>query len=278
MKLMAPDDSPWRECPGCRPWGEPTGVAAQGFYLGGAASHAAIQHDGSIDQTRNSYKFFLGYEFPVFLGVEAAWVNFGKFDGVITRRQAAREWVRPENRTAALTGRIPVGDLVTLYAKAGYMYWSTDVTLTGTVTDPHFVAGTDHGTTRSMARVCGFNFGSSRCWVSGNATKLRDVDINAVSAESALRSEAVQRAESRRFAEGDTHMGKLLAVSLVLFSPPLLFFFPPPFPLTTPPLPSSFLLRTNLPSSLRAPFLFHYCSQFTYRASELRQTLRLTDP
>jgi len=43
------------------------------------ASHAAI-NTTVIDQTRNSYKFFLGYEFLVFLGVEAAWVNFGKFD------------------------------------------------------------------------------------------------------------------------------------------------------------------------------------------------------
>jgi hypothetical protein len=51
-------------------------AASQGFYLGGALSHAAINAT-VIDEARNSYKFFLGYEFPVFLGIEAGWVNFG---------------------------------------------------------------------------------------------------------------------------------------------------------------------------------------------------------
>ena len=52
-------------------------AAAQGFYLGGALSHAAINAT-VVDDSRNSYKFFMGYEFPVFLGVEAARVDFGR--------------------------------------------------------------------------------------------------------------------------------------------------------------------------------------------------------
>jgi len=157
-------------------------AAAQGFYLGGAASHAVI-NTTVIDQTRNSYKFFLGYEFPVFLGVEAAWVNFGKFDGVITSAAGStRVGYDPKTGTAALTGRIPVGDLVTLYAKAGYMYWSTDVTLTGTVTDPHFVAGTDHGHDPFYGAGLRFNFGKFSVLGEWERYKLRDVDINAVSA------------------------------------------------------------------------------------------------
>jgi hypothetical protein len=157
-------------------------VAAQGFYLGGALSHAAINAT-VIDESRNSYKFFLGYEFPVFLGIEAAWVNFGTFDGVITAAGGStRVGYDAKTATAALTGRVPIGDLVTLYAKAGYMYWSTDVALTGTATDPHFEAGTDHGHDPFFGAGARFNFGRLSVLGEWERYRLRDVDINAVSA------------------------------------------------------------------------------------------------
>jgi len=157
-------------------------AAAQGFYLGGAASHAAINAT-VVDETRNSYKFFLGYELPVFLGFEAAWVNFGKFDGVITSAGGStRVGYDAKTATAALTGRIPLGDLVTLYGKAGYMYWSTDVALTGTATDPHFEAGTDHGHDPFYGAGLRFNFGKFAVLGEWERYRLSDVDINAVSA------------------------------------------------------------------------------------------------
>ena len=157
-------------------------AAAQGFYLGGALSHAAI-NTTVVDQTRNSYKFFLGYEFPVFLGVEAAWVNFGKFDGTITAAGgSSRVGYDAKTGTAALTGRVPLGPLLTLSAKAGYMYWSTDVTLTGTATDPHFEPGTDHGHDRFYGAGLRLNLGRLSLLGEWERYKLRDVDINAVSA------------------------------------------------------------------------------------------------
>jgi F0F1-type ATP synthase membrane subunit c/vacuolar-type H+-ATPase subunit K len=156
-------------------------AVAQGFYLGAAASHAAVNAT-VVDESRNSYKFFLGFELPVFLGVEAAWVNFGKFDGVITSAGGStRVGYDAKTGTAALTGRIPIGDLATLYAKAGYMYWSTDVTLTGTATDPHFEAGTDHGHDPFFGAGLRLNFGKFSVLGEGERYKLRDVDINAVS-------------------------------------------------------------------------------------------------
>jgi len=157
-------------------------ATAQGFYLGGAVSHAAINAT-VFDEHRNSYKFFLGYELPVFLGFEAAWVNFGKFDGVITSAGGStRVGYDAKTGTAALTGRIPLGDLVTVYAKAGYMYWSTDISLIGDVTDPHFEAGTDHGHDTFYGGGLRFNFGKFSVLAEWEKYELRDVDINAVSA------------------------------------------------------------------------------------------------
>ena len=157
-------------------------AAAQGFYLGGAWSHAAI-NTTVVDQSRNAYKFFLGYEFPVFLGVEAAWVNFGKFDGTITSAGGStRVGYDAKTGTAALTGRIPISPFTTLYGKAGYMYWSTDVSLSGTATDPHFVAGTDHGHDPFYGAGLRFNFATLSLFGEWERYKLSDVDINMVSA------------------------------------------------------------------------------------------------
>jgi hypothetical protein len=157
-------------------------AAAQGFYLGGAASHVAI-NETVIDDSRNAYKFFLGYEFQGPLGIEVAWVNFGDFDGVITSEGGStRVGYDAKTATAALTGRIPLGELVTLYGKAGYMYWSTDVTLTGTVLDPHYEAGTDHGNDFFFGGGLRFNFGKFSLLGEWERYKLDTLDINAISA------------------------------------------------------------------------------------------------
>lgn len=157
-------------------------AAAQGFYLGGAMTHAAVD-ETVLKDTRNSYKFFLGYEFPAYVGFEAAWVNFGEFDDVITSEAGStRVGYDAKTATAAVTGRVPIGDLVTLYAKTGYMFWSTDVALSGTASDPHFEAGTDNGHDWFYGAGVRFNFGKISVLGEWERYKLRDVDINAVSA------------------------------------------------------------------------------------------------
>ncbi len=157
-------------------------ASAQGLYLGGAFSHAAI-NTTVVDDTRNSYKFFLGYELPAFLGVEAAWVNFGTFDGTITSAgDSTHVGYDAKTVTAALTGRIPLGPFITAYAKAGALYWSTDVSLTGTATDPHFEAGSDHGRDWFYGAGVRLNLGKFSVLGEWERYTLRDVDINAVSA------------------------------------------------------------------------------------------------
>jgi hypothetical protein len=157
-------------------------AAAQGFYLGGAMTHSAV-NETVLKDTRNSYKFFLGYEFPKFVGFEAAWVNFGKFDDVITQAgNSTRVGLDAKTATLAITGRVPLGELVTIYAKTGYMYWSTDISLTGTVTDPDFKAGTDNGSDWFYGGGVRFNFDKVSVFGEWERYKLHNVDINAISA------------------------------------------------------------------------------------------------
>ena len=84
--------------------------------------------------------------------------------------------------TVALTGRIPLGGFLSLTGKTGYMYWSTDVTLTGTVIDPHFTEGTDHGRDWFYGAGARLEFGHVAVIGEWERYKLSDLDINAVSA------------------------------------------------------------------------------------------------
>lgn len=156
-------------------------ATAQGFYVGGAFSHAAV-NETVLDDTRNAYKFFLGYEFPKFIGFEAAWVNFGEFDDVITSQGGStRVGYDARTATTAITGRIPITELVTIYAKTGYMFWSTDISLTGSVIDPTFEEGKDNGSDWFYGGGLRFNFGKFSVLGEWERYALNNVDIDVIS-------------------------------------------------------------------------------------------------
>jgi OOP family OmpA-OmpF porin len=156
--------------------------AAQGTYLGAAWSHAAV-NETVIDDTKNAYKLVLGYEFEPFLGIEVGWVDFGEFDGVITAAGGStRVGYDAKTATAAITGRLPIRDLAALYAKAGYMFWSTDVKLTGTVSDPQFVEGKDNGRDPFYGGGLRINLGKWAVFGEWERYKLSEIDIDAISA------------------------------------------------------------------------------------------------
>lgn len=105
---------------------------AQGFYLGGAYSWATLDVEDVdadlLDDNANAYKLFAGYEFPKFLGLEAGYLDFGSYDvgnfeemEDLTANADLNAW------TAALTGRIPLGKVFTIYAKVGYFFWDAEV-------------------------------------------------------------------------------------------------------------------------------------------------------
>jgi len=103
---------------------------AQGVYVGGAYGWTEIVIPvlgGSASHT-DTYRLFLGYEFPKILGFEAAWVNLGSH----------RKWLNDTvgelhtgGWTAALTGRIPIVKWFAVYGKVGYFFWNTQFELEG---------------------------------------------------------------------------------------------------------------------------------------------------
>lgn len=160
----------------CRP------AAAQGFFVSGGLMHAAV-NETVIDDTRNAYKFVTGYEFKKHFGIEVGWVNFGEFDGVILQAGGStRVGYDAKTMTAALLGRIPLGDHLAIYAKGGYLYWSTDVQLTGTAHEAHYTAGTDHGNDPFFGGGIRYKFESFSIFAEWERYKLNQVHIDAITA------------------------------------------------------------------------------------------------
>jgi OOP family OmpA-OmpF porin len=128
-------------------------ATAQGVYLGGAYSWATADIEdvdaNLIDDSANAYKFFLGYEFPQFIGVEAGYVDFGSYDiGSLEDESDPIGDVSSSGWTAALVGRIPLGQAFTLYAKVGAFMWDAEIEaaedigdLSGDGSDVYYGAG-----------------------------------------------------------------------------------------------------------------------------------------
>jgi hypothetical protein len=128
-------------------------ATAQGAYLGGAYSWATLDtgdvNAGLLDDNAVAYKVFLGYEFPKIIGIEAGYVDFGSYDvGAFEGDEGQAGEVTSSGWTAALTGRIPLGKLFTVYAKVGYFFWDAELKaaedigdLTGDGNDPFYGAG-----------------------------------------------------------------------------------------------------------------------------------------
>lgn len=109
---------------------------AQGLYLGGAYSWATVDIDDVnadiLDDNANAYKAFLGYEFPNFLGLEAGYVEFGDYDvAEFEGFEGSTGQFSNSGWTAALTGRVPIGSLVTVYGKVGYFFWDSELDIDG---------------------------------------------------------------------------------------------------------------------------------------------------
>jgi OOP family OmpA-OmpF porin len=108
-----------------------TEAQAQGVYLGGAYSWATLDVDevdaNLLDDNANAYKLFLGYEFPKILGFEAGYVDFGSYDVGEFEEEGPAGSVESNGWTVALTGRIPLGKLFTVYGKVGYFFWDAEL-------------------------------------------------------------------------------------------------------------------------------------------------------
>jgi OmpA-OmpF porin, OOP family len=102
-------------------------AAAQSSYIGGSYSWSALDSSFSTNNAKG-YKLFIGYDYARFFGLEAGYVNFGKFNGGMAGNGVVD--LTGKGWDVALTGRVPLGTMLALTARIGYLFWKTDLSST----------------------------------------------------------------------------------------------------------------------------------------------------
>jgi OOP family OmpA-OmpF porin len=117
---------------------------AQGFYAGAGIGNTffssevedALDQIKSIDENSAAWKIFGGYLAQKYIGVEGGYRDFGKVSSTVSSELF-------ESKTTGwdveALGRLEIA-IVDIFAKAGLMFWSTEVKLLGKTYDD---SGTD---------------------------------------------------------------------------------------------------------------------------------------
>ncbi len=111
-------------------------------YIGASVGKSTVQEDQSgfkFDDGDNSFKVFAGCRFFKFFWVESGYVDMGSPSETVAGTDIKIDVTAWD---AFAVGVIPLG-LVELFAKAGYVRWSSDVKLSGGTSGSSSDSGTD---------------------------------------------------------------------------------------------------------------------------------------
>ena len=109
----------------------PAVAADNGFYLGGSVGQANLKIDdisngvstADFDADDMGYKFIAGFRPLDWLGLEAAYVNFGKPEDTVLGQKLKAEG---DGISAFAVGFLPTGP-VDLFAKVGLISWDSKI-------------------------------------------------------------------------------------------------------------------------------------------------------
>jgi len=88
-------------------------------YVGG--NYGLYKSDsGDYDEDRDLWELYGGFAFNQYLGVEVAYTNLGTLKSDYVEADI-------DGWAPAIVGNLPLGDVVSLYAKAGKIFWEADV-------------------------------------------------------------------------------------------------------------------------------------------------------
>ena len=113
----------------------PPGATAQGIYIGGAYAWVSQDTDNPgfnadvFESESSGYRVFAGLELGNFFGAEGTYTRFGSYDALALEGfDETPAEAESDGWGLALTARVPLGDRLTAYAKAGYFFWDAAVT------------------------------------------------------------------------------------------------------------------------------------------------------
>lgn len=98
---------------------------APGFYVGASVGEASVElSDVDFDESDTSFKVFGGYAFNQYFAVEAAWFDGGKAEERFGSNSVAVELT---GLNASAVGRLPLGEVFTLFGKVGFATYDAEV-------------------------------------------------------------------------------------------------------------------------------------------------------
>ena len=152
-----------------------------GFYAGASIGQASIEIDDTdFDADDTGFKVFGGYNFNQYFAVEATYFDAGKPDesfraGNVT----ASDEVAIEGVNVSALGRLPLGDVFSLFGKLGFA--SYDGEASGRVGNQTIVSGSGSDEDLSYGVGGAFNFGAFELRAEYEAIDISDGNFNFLS-------------------------------------------------------------------------------------------------
>ena len=110
--------------------GAPFGADDASFYIGGSVGRSYVELDvadvfSDIEDGQTGYRFFMGGKLNSFIGLEAAFTDFGTVTAVPDIGSFAFA-AETDGLSVAATLDVPLGKDLTLFAKGGMLWWQAD--------------------------------------------------------------------------------------------------------------------------------------------------------
>ncbi|MEX0738675.1 MAG: outer membrane beta-barrel protein [Pseudohongiella sp.] len=118
-----------------------------GLYVGGAYGLVSVD-DSEFDDDNTAPQLFAGWQINPYIGIEGGYTDFGRSGGDLASSDI-------DGYSVAATGRLPLTDSFSLFAKAGRFWWGSDVRV-GSFSDSFsgneltYGAGMQFGITESL--------------------------------------------------------------------------------------------------------------------------------
>jgi OOP family OmpA-OmpF porin len=127
-------------------------VFAGEAYVGASVGQTKIEFSAegdapgtviNFDEGDNGFKIFGGFRFLKFFGVEGSYVDMGSPDEDLDVPVGTNLKVDVTAWDAYAVGILPIGKVFEVFGKAGFIWWDTDLVLSGTLSATDSDSGSD---------------------------------------------------------------------------------------------------------------------------------------
>lgn len=138
-------------------------VADSGVYVAASVGQAELSEDFDgfdVDTDSTAFRVTLGWRFNDYFAIDAGYNNFGRFDQSFDTDGAITEVsLKADGFTFGGVGTLPVGERLSLFARAGVFFWDGDADINSVTaatpedTNLYFSAGARFALTERLSAM-----------------------------------------------------------------------------------------------------------------------------